>query len=231
MKVINSVTSDALQRVFYISVGMNSGTGFIVETTKSKYMVTAKHLFDNVGCPIHTELRIKKGTGWESIDNRIYYHDDSSIDVAVIETSYFDGMEFGKVECEKNLYLSQEVFMLGFPYGMENEAYDINRGFPIPLVKKGIVSGFMFDNTSRFYIDWNNNQGFSGGPVVCRQFTDSGYSDELYIVGIIKGYRINPLEVEDENGKGTGKYVKENSGIGIAHNIQVALQIIESIDK
>jgi hypothetical protein len=38
------------------------------------------------------------------------------------------------------LVYGQDVFFLGFPYGWSAEVKDLNRGFPLPFVKKAIVS-------------------------------------------------------------------------------------------
>lgn len=109
--------------------------------------------------------------------------------------------------------------MLGFPYGNQMEYYKLNNGYPLPLVKHGIVSGFM---GNKLWIDWDNNQGFSGGPVVYRELNEEGYSDTEYIGGIISCYITHPIDVE-------GKLC-ENSGIGGAITIKEALDVIKEFD-
>lgn len=208
------ISRSILERVFKLQVGNMFGTGFIVENNNQKLLVTAKHLFENEEFPSKTTIQIKKGNSFIKIDNQIKYSNKS--DVAVIKTSYFDSFHFKKINyTKKEIFLSQEVFMLGFPYGCEMNYYNLNNDFPLPLVKHGIISGFIDDN--ELWIDWDNNEGFSGGPVVYRKLSDTGYSDEEYIGGIICRYITHRIGADEE--------LSENSGIGIAIDIQDALNV------
>ena len=219
MKKYNLVSSAILQRVFKIQVEDMMGTGFIVEKEGKKFLVTAKHLFNNVNYPEKTTVEIYTENGFEKINNQIKYATQS--DVAVIQTSRFDSYHFEKVNyTTEGLFLSQEVFMLGFPYGYQIESYKLNNGYPLPLVKHGIVAGFMEDN--KLWIDWDNNQGFSGGPVVYRRLNEEGYSDIEYIGGIIVSYISHPIDADEK--------LCENSGIGEAINIKAALDVIKEFN-
>lgn len=218
MKKYNLVSSAILQRVFKIRVENIIGTGFVVEKADEIFLVTAKHLFENVDYPEKTTIEIYTEKGVEQIDNQIKYSNQN--DVAVIQTSRFDSCSFEKVNyTNEELFLSQEVFMLGFPYGYEMESYKLNNDYPFPLVKHGIVSGFMGD---KLWIDWDNNQGFSGGPVVYRKQNEEGYSDVEYIAGVISCYIPHPI---DEDRK-----LCENSGIGQAILIKEVLDIIKKFN-
>lgn len=218
MKEHNLVSSAMLQRVFKIHVGNIYGTGFIVENENKKFLVTAKHLFEDEQYPETTTIKIDTKNGFEEIDNKIKYSTQS--DVAVIETSKFNSYHFEKVNYDKKeLILSQEVFMLGFPYGNKIDFSDINNGFPLPLVKHGIISGF---TGNEILIDWDNNEGFSGGPVIYRKLNEAGFSEIEYIGGIIKGYILHPIESSEQ--------LFENSGIGIATDIQNALEVINEFE-
>lgn len=218
MKKYSLVSSAIMQRVFKIQVENTIGTGFVVENADKKFLVTAKHLFKSVNYPETTSVEIYTEKGVEKINNQIKYSLES--DVAVIHTSLFDSYHFEKVNyTNEKLFISQEVFMLGFPYGNQMEYYKLNNGYPLPLVKHGIVSGFM---GNKLWIDWDNNQGFSGGLVVYRELNEEGYSDTEYIGGIISCYITHPIDVE-------GKLC-ENSGIGGAITIKEALDVIKEFD-
>ena len=78
--------------------------------------------------------------------------------------------------------LSQDVYFLGFPYDLTNDGGTINRNFPIPLIKKGILSAIQVGEVKTLLLDGHNNPGFSGGPVVCQIV--NGRSDELTAIGI-----------------------------------------------
>ena len=124
--------------------------------------------------------------------------------------------------------MAQQVFFLGFPFGLTGSAEEINRNFPLPLVKTGIVSGFDFARASKFWIDGHNNPGFSGGPVVFmpHELRQSG-SAEYKIAGVIRGYWPSRKKVYDNSNQEIG-YVKENSGIILAHGIKHVVDLIES---
>lgn len=227
MKKYNLVTSSVLQRVFNIVVGEDAGTAFIVERKNAYYLVTAKHIFKKQSYPKQTKIKIYTEGGFVELDNEIHYHTIEEVDIAVIKTDYFNGVSFEKVlYTSKETIFSQDVFMLGFPYGLNSGLFEINRGFPIPYIKKGILAG---KSEKKQYVDWDNNQGFSGGPVVYRTLEEDGFSDEMYIAGVIKGYRIHEIEVWDKDNKEIIGYTKENSGLGIFYPIEFAIDIIDSI--
>ena len=68
----------------------------------------------------------------------------------------------------------QDVYFLGFPYGLHGDMSALSNDLPFPFVKKGIISLFHNDGVNRIYLDGHNNPGFSGGPVV---FMPAGLSD------------------------------------------------------
>lgn len=220
---MNLVSSEVLTCVFKIQSCTNVGTGFILEHKGNNFLITAKHLFEEEGFPKSADIDIEYENGMMKIENKIFYHDDNSVDVAVIKTNFFEGQSFSKVNyTSDDMILSQDVFLLGFPYGFDNKLYDLNNGHPIPIVKKGIISGFDDDI---ILIDWDNNQGFSGGPVIYRRIEGLGYSDEVNIAGVIVSYISHAIyEDKDKN------VISENSGIGIAVKINKVLEIIDNID-
>lgn len=226
----NLISSNILQRVFQLKVGNDRGTGFIVENDGVKYIVTAKHLFKTLLYPKSTKIEVVKENGFDEIENKIFYHQNPVIDIAVIQTSYFNQHSFGVVGYEYDALVSQEMFMLGYPYGGNGECYNINNGYPIPLVKKGILSGNI-DKNMKLIMDWDNNHGFSGGPVAYRKYEKNGFSEKEYIAGVISGYILHEIKVTDVNSEKTIGKTKENSGLGTAFNIKYVFEIINSINK
>jgi len=122
-----------------------------------------------------------------------------------------------------NLYVSQDVYFLGFPFGLSTDAGDLNRGFPVPFVKKGVCSAFnLKPEFMVIFIDGHNNPGFSGGPIVS---VDPG-SQTLRIVGVVSGYRFQEDRVIMQGAK-TDLIVQSNTGILIGYGIKNALGAIE----
>ena len=120
--------------------------------------------------------------------------------------------------------LAQEVYFLLFPYGLRTNVGEIAYNFPMPFVKRAIVSGFETENNlQRFYLDGINNPGFSGGPIVFKNPT----TNQFEVCGIISGYRIDYADTIMD-GKTTPIQVQANSGLIIAYSIKVAKDLIDA---
>jgi hypothetical protein len=102
---------------------------------------------------------------------------------------------------------------------------DLNASFPIPLVKKGIVSSFITGNQRLDYLllDGHNNPGFSGGPVF---YSVLGQHD-FRVAGVISGYRYEWHPVFS-GGQETPLTYQYNTGIIISVGIQVAVDLIKA---
>ncbi|MEK6977238.1 MAG: hypothetical protein AABX40_02405, partial [Candidatus Hydrothermarchaeota archaeon] len=123
--------------------------------------------------------------------------------------------------------LGQDVYFLGYPYGLSTDVGpELNADFPLPLVKKAIVSSVVFrDNRLEYLLlDGHNNPGFSGGPVY---YTPPGKPQEHRVAGVISGYRYEwePVYLKQKESSLTYKY---NTGIIIAVGIRIVLDIIDT---
>ena len=131
----------------------------------------------------------------------------------------------------QNLYLGQDLFFLGFPYGMFTPDKGLaNQKFPIPFVKKGILSAIQKENkVTVIYIDAHNNNGFSGGPIIT---IDS--ENQVQIIGVNTSYlkhdNVIDYEEYDDDGNPYEEIFEyyENSGLMHAHGINHVLEIIEN---
>ncbi len=123
------------------------------------------------------------------------------------------------------LILGQDVYFLGYPFGKFSEVFGMNRGLPIPFVKKGIVSALHAKTPGNeiLWIDGHNISGFSGGPVVIVH-KDLDYK----VAGVISGYKLyyENIRLKDEVIPET--YVSLNSGLIVAYPIDHALEIIKN---
>ena len=121
------------------------------------------------------------------------------------------------------LVLAEEVYFLGFPYGLGMDVKtDLNAGFPLPLVKKASVSALGLED-GPILLDGHNNAGFSGGPVARR-----GTKEQQTVIGVVSGFRYDRNKVLDEEGKETTYTYDTNTGIIIAHDIRHALALIDT---
>ena len=113
--------------------------------------------------------------------------------------------------------LSENVCFLGYPFNITADDKGINAGFPVPFVKKAIVSAF---EGKMLYLDGHNNPGFSGGPVVRAEKPDQ-------VIGVISGYRFENESVFVNDGEGTPYYIKANTGIIQASDSSLILEILK----
>jgi hypothetical protein len=126
----------------------------------------------------------------------------------------------------RKITLGQDVYFLGFPYGLQSEVGELNDGFPFPLVKKACVSMLSLNGRGAryFLLDGVNNPGFSGGPVV---FSPPGNGEAACIAGVVAGYRFAWDSVYLD-GKATELTVPSNTGIIMAYSIEHALEMIRA---
>ena len=181
------------------------------------YFITAKHLFsDTLTFNSEVEVEIWQNKVWSKVKGKLLFHENKKVDIAVIDidrtnlnNNHFD---LGT----KGMYLSQECFFLGFPFGYKmDKQSDLNNGFPLPFIKKGIISAWITDisNVFRIYLDGHNNPGFSGGPVVLIN-QELNSKNKMTIIGIVSAYVIDDKILPTPFGNITNR---ENSGIVVCY--------------
>jgi hypothetical protein len=119
----------------------------------------------------------------------------------------------------------QDVYLLGFPYGWYGDLGEMNRNFPLPFVKKAILSCTYMkdDGVQHFFLDGHNNPGFSGGPVVFKE----PHRSEFKVASVISGYRYThePVFAGKEELALAYRY---NTGIIISYGIKHAVDMISA---
>jgi len=230
------ITTNIISRTFLISVNDDTGSCFSFEHQDKQYLVTAKHVLDSIDfvCGDRIQIKIFHDEHWKLLNCLIYIHKESEIDIAVLKTE----TKFSALPVSAgidNIIFGGDVYFLGFPYGMFTSFSEgeLNQKFPVPFVKKGILSAIIskYDITS-LYIDAHNNKGFSGGPVIT-----TNNKGEIKIIGVNVSYlkHENTIDVEEQDDDGylfkkQFEYF-ENSGIMEVQSINHVKQIIESIHK
>lgn len=213
-------TSEIITRVFQISyLNTNvTGTCFAIDVDSRQYLVTAKHVVP--GIKSYDNIRILHASGWKEMKVRSLYCADTNLDLIVLippgKVTSAGQIDVGS---SKFTFVGQDLNFFGYPFAMYTQGTNANSGFPIPLVKRAMVSGFF---AGGFWLDGINNPGFSGGPVVA--FDDS--SKRRRIVAVISGYRFDPEPVR-ENGSPMPAYsVWSNTGLIKCYSIDAALSAI-----
>jgi len=132
------ITSNVYQRVFHIRNRVNSGTCFTIEIDNKQYLVTAKHVVD--GLSISDRIQVFHEKQWKYIDVVVVGSCDDPIDISVLRPSIQLSPTFPMAASMGGLVFGQDIYFLGFPYSIAADVGDLNRNFPLPLVKKGVLS-------------------------------------------------------------------------------------------
>ena len=214
-----TVTTNILQRTFRIHHDGSTGTCFTIDVQGRRYLITAKHVVDSIRDDAVVELSYDRG--WLPMPVRLVGHGAGDIDVTVLAPQKLFGAPHALNLTTAGLYLAEDIYFLGFPYGLGMEVKtDLNAGFPLPLVKKAVVSALGLED-GPMLLDGHNNAGFSGGPVARR-----GTKKEQAVIGVVSGYRFDRQKVRDAKGKETSHTYDTNTGIVIAHDIRHTLEIV-----
>lgn len=195
--------------------GANSGTAFAIEVDGRQYLVTAKHVLAGSKAVVLTsegrKQRVRINGTWESDD----------ADVAVVALAQHIAPTLPVRVGSKGMYYSQDAYIAGFPLGIAWQPKgDPNRGFPIALPKRALISGefTLEDGRSVMLIDTHVNEGFSGGPVVI----NAPKQDEIQIVAIVIAYTSQEVAVRSADKEIIGA-VQANTGLALAEKIELAV--------
>jgi hypothetical protein len=218
------VTSNVLQRVIRLKKGMSIGTSVAIDIDGRQYIVTARHVLPNIQAVDQIEVFFQGQ--WNVVPIRLVGVGTGEVDIVVLALEFQIAPAFPLPCSEAEIVYGQEVYFLGFPYGLAAEVGELNRHFPLPFIKKGCLSTIVTEPTGEriLYLDGNNNPGFSGGPVV---FTPPGRLADFRLASIISGYRFDPQPVL-LNDQPTQLISRHNTGIIISFGVNHAVDLINA---
>lgn len=214
------ITSNVIQRIFHLRNGEDTGTCFTIDFENRQYFVTAKHAIE--GLKDNDIVEIYFNGKWIKLPiTLIGHHNTADVSVFAINT-LISGYKM--LPSSNGIGYGQDVYFLGFPYQIQDEnSSTINRNFPLPLVKKAIISCMTKDETGPYFIlDGNNNPGFSGGPVIYTEQNKLEYK----VAAIISGYKA-VMEPAYYEGDTSPISVKVNTGLIVAYTIENATDLIK----
>jgi len=223
------ITTDSITRVLKIRFRESSATAFTIEKNDVQYLVTAKHLFDNISSGSKVDLEVTREKKQYNLSCQVFFHEIKEIDIAVLKLLINSNItNRTNVDFSGNLIiLGHDAYILGFPFGLLNSDIEGNFNYPTPFVKRGCISATLRENdVDVIYADTVNNVGFSGGPMVT--YDPKNYKNQ-YIIGVISGYRIHVSNVFNKQNKEIDFYVKENSGLTKAYSIKYVFDIIDKM--
>jgi S1-C subfamily serine protease len=211
------ITSNFIHRTFRIKCGNSVGTGFTIDIDNKQYLITAKHVVQSFESP--AGLEVFGNEVWLPIPAKLVAHHPEA-DISVIAPSQPLSPPNLPITASSNgIAYGQDVYFLGFPYGVLSQVIFGESGHPLPLVKKAVLSSFA---GNVYLLDGHNNPGFSGAPVIFNQMG----GPPTHVGAVISGYRFSPEPVF-LNESATTFTFRENTGIIISYKIELALELIK----
>jgi hypothetical protein len=220
-------TSNVLYRVLKLRFGETTGSAFTIEVDGKQYLITARHVLKGFGGEGEVELWLEEK--WSKMKARAIYPSKEAVDIAALDLGRPVTIDFPLAASSGGLTLGQQVYFLGYPYGLGPSR--TVPALPIPFLKSGIVSALddRDPEANVLYLDGQNNPGFSGGPIVFWH-AESG---SFRVAGVVRGYRNEALPVIKKKNLDDPKaeayndlYTRGNSGIVIGYDIR---HIVEAI--
>jgi hypothetical protein len=210
------ITSNVIHRVFRIKCAGERGSAFAIDLDKYQFLVTAKHVVASVTA--NPQLKVFSKWKWLSMPVRLVGQAPEPIDIAVLAVDRrLTPTDLPLEGAMAGLLYGQDVYFLGFPYDdLSGYAFGESE-YPLPFVKKAIVSSF---DGGLMYLDGHNNPGLSGGPVVYLRPGDPAFR----VAGVISGFRYE-LEPVFLGEAATELVYEYNTGIVVAHSIDFAIEI------
>jgi S1-C subfamily serine protease len=221
------VTAEVITKTFWIKVGNNGGTGFVVNEKGQQYLVTAYHVVKEFIMATQEDkivVEVYHDNCWKKWNLNLVGYKDKPFDIAIFGVNMEFPPPFLNFEPECSLGLGQTVYFLGFPVTLKNEVtcHDLLAQFPMPFVKQGIMSNIPLNGI--YYIDGKINKGFSGGPVVVQK------EKKCSVIGIMHAYA--PDDHPEMKGMpGVLIPLLLNSGISVATSSFIAKEIIQQYIK
>ena len=214
------ITTGVINRTFRLKYGDRVGTCFTIDVAGRQYVATARHIVDSLKEGDCTEIEIYHDRQWKPLFVNVAWLSKPPADVAILAPQrQMSPAEMVLEPSAGGLALGQQVYFLGF-IEIEVLAIPGGRGYPMPLVRQGILAGMIYQKgTNLLVIDGHNIRGFSGGPVV---FMPQA-SREFRVAGVISGYRPerNPVL---QKGQPTEMYVDDNSGLVVAYSLRAGVE-------
>lgn len=214
------LTTNALERTFQLRLGTATATCFTFDHEQRQYVITAKHVINDIRSEPQTVVELFHDNQWKRLTLTLVGHCPDPIDISVYSPPQLLSPPLHLPPQDRIIY-GHRVYFLGFPYGLRSNAGEINRGFPMPFIKQGIISSVGGENGTCIFLDGHNNPGFSGGPVVA----ENPKTNRFDILAVISGYRAAPEEICDATGP-VGLYYQANTGIITSYSIKHALDVI-----
>lgn len=213
------ITSNVIHRAFHIRSGEKTGTCFTIDHEKKQYLITARHLATHI--EKNKEAFLYHDKRWKKLPIHLIGHCEGEVDISVffIDDQISPSTPFEPTSV--GLVYGQDAYFLGFPYGISGHIGSVNHGYPLPFVKRAIVSCLHTTDEGKqtIFLDGHNNPGFSGGPVI---FKKRGEED-FKVAGVISGFQSVDEPIYTKEDTPANLSYRNNTGIIISYGIGNAI--------
>ncbi len=227
------VTSNVWNRVMRVRdpQSCEKGTAFAIEVDQVEYLISAQHIFSSNRI---AEIEFRYQEEWRGLPVNVVGSGVAGDDVIVFRAAdeRFRRVPVGElpVHAVASMVITQDAYVLGYPFDWESYAPGLLGEWPIPLAKRAVIAGLPTRSRPReLLLDCQVNPGFSGGPVALKQMrTDHQVgTDQWAFVGVVAAAHCEPMHVESDDEDEIERIVPVPTGLSIATSIQCALNIIE----
>lgn len=215
------ITKSVIERTFQFKCGNGIGTCFAIDVDSRQYLCTATHCLSGFN---KKTVELLRNNEWETLEVELVGIDSKGADICVLSPKTQLSPPSPLLASFSDVIFGQDVYFLGFPFGIEIDVGKINRFYPLPFVKKAMISAILFEEPQALLLDGHGNPGFSGGPVVFQK----QLRNEFFVASIVSGYRAELEPILDKNGKETSLKYHANTGIIFSYSIDYALNIIRN---
>lgn len=180
------VPTNVLRRVLLIRVGDSTGSSFTLDVGDRQYLITAKHVLG--GLVGNASIQVYQEGSWQSLAVRVL-DSESAADIAVMAPAKQLTVSFPLEPGSGLAFAGQDAYFVGFPYGLRIEGTTLNGLYPLPFIKKGVISAFdSIGPVKMIFLDRINNPGLSGAPIVFHDLNQPG--DVFRVAGVISGFKV-----------------------------------------
>jgi hypothetical protein len=217
------VTFNIIERVIWIKYGKSRGTAFSFDIGDRRFFVTAQHVVKSL--KPKGNIQIYQDKTWRNIEVQLIEHAKQPIDITVF-SAYEKITVDHAIDESKLYYCGENVFFLGFPYGLHTDYLEYGLEFPVPILKSAFISAVQKNSSSCVVLlDGHNNPGFSGSPVV------KNNNGNMEIISVVTAHKIRKSKLFVKNTE-TNHFIWENTGIIISYSFSHARDImLRNIDK
>jgi hypothetical protein len=217
-----------------LKVGNEIGTAFALDYKGKSYLITARHMVTRdhkttSDVPTNLTIGLLEDHRWKKHRATVIACKNREADEVALTTDIPKHLLFASnVEATDNYrtLIGSKIYFFGYPIFSQNDigfhtVYDRTVQL-MPMVKSGVLSAgdSSTDDARVLYFDAFNNEGFSGGPIVCMDPATRSWE----IIAVVSAYIETPVKIAGQRVTATEL---QNSGVMVGYSIKHVLDAID----